>query len=96
MNGLLTSPAWKRGDLTDRIGNHCYAESIYEREVLGVLQVIERIRLRGFETQDIRPTYRLVEVVNGKPRIIFIEEFLKDARRRADHRSRALQKRSAR
>lgn len=63
-------PPWKRGDLTDRLQNHMFAESIYERQVGDVLQVVERVVLRDRPTQDVRPFYRLVEVKNGKARAI--------------------------
>lgn len=83
----MALPRWKRGDGSDRIGNHCYAESILEREVHGVLQVIERIKIREMVTADARPTYRLVEVRGAKPTIVGFDDLLKDARGRADRRA---------
>lgn len=64
-------PKWKRGDLSDRLQNHMYAESIYERQVGEVLQVVERVIRRGDETNAYtRNLYRLVEVKNGRAKVI--------------------------
>jgi hypothetical protein len=85
----INNPKWKRGDGSDRIGNHMYAESIYERQVGDVLQVIERLKPRGNETQDMRPFYRLVEVVNGEAKVAQGNAFVdtqRDARNLADKR----------
>lgn len=63
-------PKWRRGDLTDRLKNHMWAESVYERQIGDVLQVVERTMLGDRPTQDVRPLYRLVEVKNGTARAI--------------------------
>lgn len=87
-NASSGMPKWKRGDLADRIRNHLFAEAIYERQVGDTLQVIERVRLRGFETNAYaRSSYRLVEVRDGKARIVFLDDTLRDTRRRADRRA---------
>ena len=92
-------PKWRRGDLTDRCNNHMSAESIYEREVGDVLQVVERVMLRDRPTQDARPLYRLVEVRNGKARPIHTVDLRacwtqRDVRAGADKRARRLLKRA--
>jgi hypothetical protein len=88
-------PRWKRGDLTDRLDNHMDAESIYERQVGDVLQVVERVMLKDRPTQDVRPMYRLVEVKNGKARAVRTAELraaytMREVRAAADKRARAL------
>lgn len=88
-------PKWRRGDLTDRLMNHMSAESIYEREVGEVLQVVERLQLRDRPTQDARPLYRLVEVRNGRPRAIHTVELRgchtqREVRAGADRRARKM------
>lgn len=92
---LVKLPAWKRGDLSDRLMNHMHAESIYERQVGDVLQVVERVMLRDRPTQDCRPFYRLVEVKNGKARAIHTAELRaawtqREVRAAADRRARRL------
>ena len=90
-------PKWRRGDLTDRLNNHMSAESIYEREVGDVTQVVERVMLRDRPTQDCRPLYRLVEVKNGKARAIHTLELRvawtqREVRAAADRRARRMLK----
>jgi hypothetical protein len=68
-------PTWKRGDLSDRVETPGWlAESVFERQVGDVLQVVERLMLRDRPTQDARPFYRLVEVKAGKARVIHTAE----------------------
>ena len=63
------APGWKRGDLTDRIHNHVYAEAIYQRQVGDDEQVIERVRLQPTNAYE-RSSYRLVEVRGGRARVV--------------------------
>jgi len=90
----VTLPKWRRGDLSDRLMNHMAAEAIYEREVGDVLQVVERVVRRGAESNaDFRPLYRLVEVKNGKARVIHTAELRaawtqREVRAAADRRAR--------
>lgn len=88
-------PKWKRGDLTDRLMNHMHAESIYERQVGDILQVVERLMLRDRPTQDCRPLYRLVEVRNGKARVVRTRELAvaqtqREVRAAADDRAKRI------
>jgi hypothetical protein len=88
-------PKWRRGDLTDRLDNHMHAESIYERKVGDVLQVVERTMLKDRPTQDARPFYRLVEVKNGKARAVHTAEVRaamtqREVRAAADKRARQI------
>ena len=88
-------PKWKRGDLSDRVKNHMDAESIYERQVGDVLQVVERVVFRDRPTQDMRPFYRLVEVKDGKARAIRTAELRaadtqREVRAAADKRARRI------
>lgn len=92
-------PKWRRGDLSDRLNNHMSAESVYEREVGDVLQVVERLQLRDRPTQDARPLYRLVEVKGDKARAIHTVELRgchtqREVRAGADRRARKLLKRA--
>ena len=60
-------PKWKRGDLVDRLGNHMFAEAIYQRMVGDVEQIVERVYRRGDEQNAYyRPLYRLLEVRDGQ------------------------------
>jgi hypothetical protein len=88
-------PKWRRGDLSDRLDNHMNAESIYERQVGDVLQVVERVVSRDRPTQVMRPFYRLVEVKNGKPRAIRTAALnacwtMREVRYQADKRARKI------
>lgn len=88
-------PAWKRGDLSDRLQNHMFAEAVFERQVGDVIQVVERLMLRDRPTQDCRPFYRLVEVKDGKARAIHTAELRiadtqREVRVAADRRARAI------
>ena len=88
-------PKWKRGDLTDRLQNHMSAESIYERQVGDVYQVVERVVLGDRPTQDCRPFYRLVEIKNGKARAIHTLELKvaytqREVRAAADRRAKRM------
>jgi hypothetical protein len=89
-------PKWKRGDLSDRLNEPGWtAESIYEREVGPVVQVVERIMLRDRPTQDVRPFYRLVEIRNGRPRKVRAAELRaawtqREVRAAADKRARQI------
>ena len=88
-------PKWRRGDLSDRLMNHMDAESVFEREVGDVLQVVERLMLRDRPTQDTRPLYRLVEVRNGKAKAIHTVELRachtqREVRAGADRRARKM------
>lgn len=91
-------PKWRRGDLTDRLDNHMNAESIYERQVGDVLQVVERVVSKDRPTQVVRPFYRLVEVKNGKARAIRTAELRiadtqREVRAAADRRARKILRR---
>ncbi len=93
-------PAWKRGDLSDRLNDHMFAEAIYERQVGEILQVVERVVLRDAPTGGyMRPLYRLVEVKNGKARAVHTAELRaawtqREVRAAADRRARALRRRA--
>ena len=63
-------PKWRRGDESDVLDDHMHGESVYERQVGDVTQIVQRTMLKDRPTQDVRPMYRLVEVKNGKPRAI--------------------------
>lgn len=92
----VTLLKWRRGDLGDRLMNHMSAESIYEREVGDILQVVERVVRRGGESNaDFRPLYRLVEVKNGNARAVHTAELRaawtqREVRTAADRRARKL------
>lgn len=93
--GEIAVPKWKRGDLSDRLGNHMFAEAVFQRQVGDVLQVVERTMLRDRPTQDVRPFYRLVEVRNGKARAVRAAEVRaaltqREVRAAADKRARAM------
>lgn len=86
-------PKWRRGDLSHRLNDHVHAESIYERHVGDVLQVVERVMLKDRPTQDARPLYRLVEVRNGRARAVRTAEVraawtMREVRAAADKRAR--------
>lgn len=84
-------PNWRRGDLADRLGNHMAAEAIYERDLGDVLQVLERVVVREMVTQDARPFYRLVEVRDGRPRIVLgARDTLREARAAANVRAKCM------
>lgn len=88
-------PKWRRGDLTDRLDNHMYAEAVFERRVGNVLQVVERVLLKDRPTQDVRPFYRLVEVKDGKARAVRTAELRvadtqREVRAAADKRARQI------
>jgi hypothetical protein len=89
-------PKWKRGDLGDRLQDPGWtAESVFERQVGDVVQVVERIMLRSRPTQDVRPFYRLVEVREGRPRKVRTAELAaaytqREVRAAADRRAKKI------
>lgn len=91
-------PPWKRGDLGDILGNHMYAEAVFERQVGDTTQIVERTMLGDRPTQDCRPMYRLVEVKNGKARQVTARELRvaitqREVRAAADRRARRILRR---
>jgi hypothetical protein len=92
---MQVAPQWKRGDLTDRLKNHMFAEAVFERQVGDVLQVVERVKLADRPTQDVRPLYRLVEVKGDNAKVINTSELRaawtqREVREAADKRARKM------
>lgn len=92
---MIEVPKWRRGDLADRVHDHMDAESIYERQVGSVLQVVERVVFRDRPTQDMRPFYRLTEVRNNRAKVVRTNalracQTQAEVRHQADKRARAI------
>jgi hypothetical protein len=65
------------------------AEAMLEREVDGVLQVIERVRVRELVTCAFgRPFYRMLEIQDGEITVVHSgTDLLKEARYKFDRRA---------
>jgi len=88
----VTRAAWNRGDLSDNIGNHLYAEAIFQRQSGDVLQIIERVRVSATNVYE-RSSYRRVEIRSGKVRQVGrIHDTLKAARFESDRRARRVER----
>lgn len=83
-------PKWHRAEPIDLLNNHVGGEGYLTREVGDVTQVIERVSIGPAWSH---PTYRLVEVKNGKPRAIRTADVnsawtLREMRAAADRRAK--------